>query len=62
MQKQERKWSLTLANQYQWGNYWLKNVLFTNKQKKKKKKKGKKERKKEGTFIYLILKTNYDTM
>lgn len=60
MQKQERKWSLTLANQYQWGNYWLKNVLFTNKQKKKKK--GKKERKKEGTFIYLILKTNYDTM
>ena len=58
MQKQERKWSLTLANQYQWGNYWLKNVLFTNKQKKK----GKKERKKEGTFIYLILKTNYDTM
>ena len=59
MQKQERKWSLTLANQYQWGNYWLKNVLFTNKQKKKK---GKKERKKEGTFIYLILKTNYDTM
>ena len=42
MQKQERKWSLTLANQYQWGNYWLKNVLFTNKQKKKKK--GKKER------------------
>lgn len=58
MQKQERKWSLTLANQCQWGNYWLKNVLFTNKQKKK----GKKERKKEGTFIYLILKTNYDTM
>lgn len=52
MQKQERKWSLTLANQYQWGNYWLKNVLFTNKQKKKKK--GKKERKKEGMNFYLF--------
>ena len=50
MQKQERKWSLTLANQYQWGNYWLKNVLFTNKQKKKKGK----ERKKERRNFYLF--------
>lgn len=51
MQKQERKWSLTLANQYQWGNYWLKNVLFTNKQKKKKERK---ERKKERRNFYLF--------
>lgn len=49
MQKQERKWSLTLANQCQWGNYWLKNVLFTNKQKKERK-----ERKKEGMNFYLF--------
>ena len=40
------------------GKLLVENVLFTNKQKKKERKKERKRR----TFIYLILKTNYDTM
>ena len=46
--KAGKEMGLTLANQYQWGNYWLKNVLFTNKQKRKEERK---ERKKE---LYLF--------